>query len=210
MLTAFPNLPEHIRTYLQVYSEQFDSEWPDVLSQAELGRRSEMTHPGRKLGFTLGRTALRRLLSEELSVAPRDVPIQIEPSGQLTCPSSNRHISLAHSGNQAIAVSGSSHLGIDLEEVRPKPEALLHYILGDSERTHIAELRIPDTHRLFLAWTLKEAVLKAEGIGLRSSPRSVVLQVDVDTQHAMMVDATGRTWQGRYCISGSWISAIAF
>ena len=210
MLTAFPDLPIHIGIYHQVHSEQFDSEWPAILSQAEVGRRSDMAHPGRKLGFTLGRMALRRLLAEELHVAPRDVPIQIEASGQLTCPSSKRHISLAHSGNQAIAVSGPSHLGTDIEEVRPKPDALLDYILADSERAHIAELRIPDTHRLFLAWTLKEAVLKAEGIGLRTSPRSVVLQVNVDTQHARMTDATGRTWDGRYCISGSWVSAIAF
>jgi len=206
----FLDFPEDIVIRTITHDEYVEQNWADILSPLETQRRNALSHPGRKRGFTLGRVALRTLLADQLEIPAKDVPLLIEPSGQLSCPDSGLHLSLAHSGDKAIAAVAPRTIGVDLEEVRTKPDALLDYILAESEKRHIYDLDIPDSQRLFLCWTLKESVLKALGVGLRSAPRKVQLQIDVATKSALITDPDGRKWNARYAITGPWVSAIAF
>lgn len=210
MLTNFNNLPDGILVRQMSYDAFVEENWPTILSPEEVERRDALTHPGRKKGFTLGRVALRTLLAERLNVTPATVPLQIEPSGQIVCPADNIHLSLAHSGEKALAAISSAPIGIDVEEVRTKPRSLLDHILGEAEREHILSLDLPESHRLFVCWTLKESVLKAMGIGLRNAPRKVLLTVDTNKKAAQIADPSGVLWQSRYVIEGNWVSAIAF
>lgn len=206
----FPDCPRDIDVLTLSYTDQVKDHWASILSDVELERRAVLTHAGRRDGFTLGRVALRTLLADKIGVPAREVPLRIEPSGQLTCPGSGLNVSLAHSGDKAIAVISPRAIGVDLEEIRTKPPSLLDYILADEEKDHIYSLNVPDSHRLFLCWTLKEAVLKGMGVGLRSAPRRVVLDVDVAGGKARVTDPEGRSWNARFAISGSWIAALAF
>lgn len=210
MLTTFLNLPEGIQVRQMGYDAFVEENWASILSPEEHKRRDAFSHPGRQRGFTLGRVALRSLLAEHLNVAPNLVPLHLESSGQITCPESQLHLSLAHSGNQALATVAPVRIGIDLEEVRTKPDTLLEHILGEDEKDHIHSLPIPDSHRLFVCWTLKEAVLKAMGVGLRHAPRKVLLSIDTDSQSAKITDPDGEVWNARYVISDNWVSAVAF
>jgi len=209
-LIDFADLPEGVFVRQVEWSTYSSQDLSAFLTEEELVRRAEMKHSGRRNGFSLGRIALRSLLSDLLSMPASKVALVTAPSGQLLNPDSGFHISLAHSGETAIAVAARFSVGIDLEEVRSKPLELLDYILADSEKDHIDSLNVLDSHRLFLCWTLKEAVLKGMGVGLRSSPNKVKLHVDTRTQSAIIEDPTQQEWQARYCISGSWISALAF
>ncbi|MDA1027546.1 MAG: 4'-phosphopantetheinyl transferase superfamily protein [Bacteroidetes bacterium] len=209
-LIDFGDLPEGFFVRQAEWGAYSGQNVSSILTEEELLRREEMKHPLRKNGFTLGRIALRLLLSDILSIPANKVTLAAAPSGQLMNPDSNFHVSLAHSGETALAVAAPRPVGIDLEDVRAKPSQLLDYILADGERNHIASLDVPESMKLFLCWTLKESVLKGMGVGLRSSPRNVNLKIDTATATAQIVDPTGQIWQARYCISGQSVSALSF
>lgn len=77
---------------------------------------------------------------------------------------------LSHSDRRVVfAVArgpGVTHLGVDVESLRPVPraDAFSRRILADGE--------VVATSDLVAAWTLKEAALKATGVGLTGDPRS--------------------------------------
>jgi 4'-phosphopantetheinyl transferase len=209
-LDDFPGLPSDI-VLRQVHWRDFSElDAEAILSAHELSRRAEMKHSGRRNGFTLGRIALRTLISSQLKIPAQEVVLEVAPTGQLFSPGSGLHVSLAHSGDAALAAVARRPIGIDLEEVRKKPDTLLDYILSDMEKDHVYKLDVPDSHRLFLCWTLKESVLKGLGVGLRSSPKKVTIEVDMPSRTAHLMDPNDHAWEARFCISEQWVSALAF
>ncbi len=203
-------LPEDILICQMSYDDEIDGSWMRFLTDAEIDRRAGMKNEGRKRSFTLGRVALRSLLAGHLGIQPRDVALIVEQSGRLACPNSGLYLSLAHSGDQAIAIAAPRNVGVDMEVIREKPEALLDYILADGERQHIKELPLDFTHSLFLCWTLKEAVLKANGTGLRRSPKKVELAIDLEAGSALATDPEGKTWTARFTIEKEYVLSLAY
>lgn len=180
-----------------------------ILTDQEINRRAGMRSESRRRSFTAGRIALRTLLAEHLDRQPADVPLIIEPSGRLACPGTGLHLSLAHSGDVAIAAFSTRNVGIDLEQIRPKPASLLDYILADEEREHVHGLDLDTDRTLFLCWTVKEAVLKANGTGLRRSPRLVRTTIDTGTSHAEVRDPSDDTWDVHFGLSNHFAAALA-
>jgi len=183
--------------------------WGDILSDEEKARRKTMSHAGRRDSFTAGRIALRTLLGDHLQKRPSEVVIKVETSGRLASPESDFFLSLAHSGEQAIAAISRRNVGIDVEHVRPKPESLLNYILAEEERDPVASLPIDSNTTLFLCWTVKESVLKANGTGLRRSPRLVRASIDWEHQSARVVDPDEKSWDVHFALSEQFAVALA-
>lgn len=73
---------------------------------------------------------------------------------------------ISHSGNWVVGIAGQGPLGIDVEEIRPESE-VLDSVLSPVELGDIRALPVSQRSKCFLRlWTLKEARLKAQGIGL--------------------------------------------
>lgn len=77
---------------------------------------------------------------------------------------------LSHSDRRVVfAVArgpGVTHLGVDVETLRavPRPDAFARRVLAEGEVVPASDL--------IAAWTLKEAALKATGVGLAGDPRA--------------------------------------
>ena len=145
----------------------------DSLSPAERHRADRFVFPRDRVRHTIAHGALRHLLGRYLAVAPASLgfsanaagkPVLLQPAG------TGLHFNLSHSDERALlGVSAEHELGIDLEKVRANIEALAisrHYFFG-SEREAI-EQAPPDVRDdvFFRYWVAKEAVLKAQGVGL--------------------------------------------
>jgi 4'-phosphopantetheinyl transferase len=130
-----------------------------ALSDADAGRR------------LLARQAtLRLILARYVEPGPAELRIVTAPGGKpvlLTGPA----FSVAHSGSLlAVAVSGTSSVGVDIEHRRPvtRAQAIADRWFGEGEARALAAA--PDGTRddVFLQlWTAKEALAKRHGAGLR-------------------------------------------
>ncbi|HEY9857486.1 MAG TPA: 4'-phosphopantetheinyl transferase superfamily protein [Stenomitos sp.] len=156
------------------------------LSEDERERARRFHFDAHRHRFIVARARLRQLLGQYLGIDPRQVDFVYGPHGK---PALADHLNaaaiefnVAHSGDLALyAFTLGSPVGVDIEQVREIPEALAiaeHYF-SDDELAQMLE--VPPSERLlsfFLAWTRKEAMLKAGGKGLSVPLREISVSVD--------------------------------
>lgn len=116
--------------------------------------------------------AARAWLAPLLGVAPADVPLRRDRHGRprLLPPAAGCDAGWSHSGGGLVlAFARGLVVGIDLEWVRPRPNALAlaRRFFAPSEADWLAGLAEPVREPAFLRlWCAKEALLKAHGRGL--------------------------------------------
>ncbi|MGP3926004.1 4'-phosphopantetheinyl transferase family protein [Streptomyces sp. 8N616] len=147
-----------------------------LLSPAERARADCMPQCARGV-WIRSRALLRTVVARYLGCAAHEVRLARDGQGRPVLPDEpGVHISLAHTtGCCAVAVSTAGPVGVDVEWVRPVslPDGLAGRILGPAELEEWDRVAGPDRARWLLRrWTWKEALLKAEGTGLRGGLRS--------------------------------------
>lgn len=148
-----------------------------LLSDEERTRRERFRFPAGRHLFLVSRALVRSALSEYAGVAPEHWRFDVSAAGRPDVSAAHRlpwlRFNLSHSGDFVVcAVARDCALGVDVETVANPVEAL--EIAGRFFATdEVAELRRvsgPErTARFYRYWTLKEAYLKARGLGLTES-----------------------------------------
>lgn len=135
--------------------------------------------------------ALRRVLGACLRIEPEAVRFVEQPGGKPALAGGELEFNLTHSGAWAMfAVSLNTPVGIDLERPRTfgsveRFERLVQRICSEAERTAVAAASEPaDLMRRL--WVRKEAVVKAEGVGVGAGER--LPQLDVLTARTLSYD----------------------
>lgn len=73
---------------------------------------------------------------------------------------------LSHSGQLVALAYGSQAIGIDVEEIKPVEIGLFQHYLHAAERDWIEDAQTAALHRFYSVWSAKEAILKADGVGI--------------------------------------------
>ena len=147
---------------------------PDPLSPAELDRAGRFRFALDRHAFVQRRTALREVLAAYLGVAPRDLVFDQNRFGKpsIRAPQTAAGLSFnaSRSGSvAAIAVARTGRIGIDIECLRPLPDAtdIASRCFAAGEVAALQSLAPSDrVEGFFRAWTRKEALVKALGGGL--------------------------------------------
>ena len=108
------------------------------------------------------------------------------------CPFNGIYWSLSHKSQFVAAVVGPTPLGIDIEEIRPRNEALYDAIAGADEWA----LEDRNWETFFRYWTAKEAVLKTTGVGLVHLRQTRIHQLLGADE--LLVDYGARLWRVRH------------
>jgi 4'-phosphopantetheinyl transferase len=135
--------------------------------------------------FLVRRGILRHLLGRYLGREAKHVEICYgaygRPSLAHGCGEGRLRFSLAHSGQMALfAFARGREVGIDIESVRPMPDADRIAARFFSPREAAALHALPPEERqqaFFACWTRKEAYLKAKGVGLSGELRQFEVAV---------------------------------
>lgn len=141
----------------------------DELAPEEAGR--SFHRPRDRDRFVIAHGALRRVLSRYCGIAPAGIRFLRMPRGKPCLnPESDFRFNLSHSGGLAlVAVARRCEVGVDVERIRPIPDALRigRRVLQREEADALEALQ-PDQRAgpFFLYWTRFEARLKAAGRGL--------------------------------------------
>lgn len=168
--------------------------------------------------FVLGRGLMRQALGSCLGCSPEHVALTIPASGKPALDpragDADLQFNLSHSGDRVVlAIAVGTPVGVDVEELaerrmqreiaekhyHPNELALLDAATGDDKATVFCR-----------CWTLKEAVIKAIGEGLRYPIRTLDFS-GVLSGATTDVVADGQTWrcleldQGPgYCCAVAW------
>lgn len=144
-----------------------------LLDGAERDRAERFLRPADRARYVASHAALRLVLAEALGCAPPDITLEAGPAGKPALAGPRRRaldFNLSHSGERAlIGVAHGVAIGVDVEAIRPLPDALriarAHF--APDEAAALAAVA-PETMEgaFFGLWTRKEAVVKALGSGL--------------------------------------------
>lgn len=177
------------------------------LSDAEAAE-AEAMGAVRREAFVLGRTLARRTMADVLGVPPRDVPLARDADGRPLVP--GHLISLTHTRLDGQAVAGVAlanvAVGLDVEPVRLRAAGLEAKILADDER--LPNWPSSNEAMLLAAWTAKEAVLKADGLGLRQGARAA--RIVWGEGGAFTATSPNGRWAGQGVEQGGLVWAVAW
>jgi 4'-phosphopantetheinyl transferase len=149
------------------------SEW---LDEAERQRATRLIREQDRQHYVLAHGGLRAILSRYLKVGPDEVSLGRTEAGKPFVASDVRehpaitfNLSHAH-GRALIAVSKAQEVGVDLERVRSEVDVTKLSARYFAPSEHASIMLLPEeirSVRFFRYWVAKEAVLKAQGVGLR-------------------------------------------
>jgi 4'-phosphopantetheinyl transferase len=142
----------------------------EILDPAELQRMYKFHFAADRERYAVAHANLRRILGGYLSQPAKKISFHANRFGkpELAGEASSLNFSLSHS--QSIAVLAVAHglpVGVDVEEVRPiEPEVATSHFSA-SELSDLSGLQGDAwLSGFYRCWTRKEAILKAEGVGL--------------------------------------------
>jgi 4'-phosphopantetheinyl transferase len=150
--------------------------WERLLSPDERLRWQRFLRETDRRRFLLARALTRTVLGELVGIAPAELVFTQGPFGKPCLSSSSAgsatlHFNLSHThGLVVLAVSAAAELGIDVEVVQRNVELLplARRYFSSTEVGQLEALEGEKQRELFFAlWTLKEAWVKAKGLGLR-------------------------------------------
>jgi 4'-phosphopantetheinyl transferase len=142
----------------------------ELLDQEELRRLNSFRFAQDRGRYAVAHANLRRILAGYRDCPPADICFRANRFGkpELADESSSLHFSLSHS--QCIAVLAVAHglpVGVDVEEVKPIEPEVADGHFSAAELSQLSGLHGDAwLSGFYRCWTRKEAILKAEGVGL--------------------------------------------
>ena len=145
-----------------------------LLTNEEVIKGNRLQFEADRRKFIVARSYLRKLLGQYLCVHPASITFSYNKYGKPSLAKSidvqNLSFSVAHSGELALyAVTLNRKIGVDLEKIQPEFNS---YEIASSYFSASEVKRLDDVpgslrqQAFFNCWTLKEAFVKAIGLGL--------------------------------------------
>ncbi len=158
----------------EIQDEKLIAEYRRLLPSSERDKLGRYRFDRHKKRYLVGRALIRTVLSSCTGVAPDQITLAREAHGRpylaLSSQDQPLQFSLSYTdGLVAAAVVAEGRVGIDVEYISRNADCLeiAHKYFSPSEYTELQQL--PDIQmkeRFFELWTLKEAYMKACGLGL--------------------------------------------
>lgn len=148
------------------------AQYDALMTDDERARHQRLHFERDRLMFLVTRALVRTTLSKYADCAPADWRFDKNEWGRphVSGPVAAPHFNLSNTqGLVACAVARTEGVGVDVENItrRTEPTAIAHRFFSKSEAE--ALMSLPDEGRrarFFSLWTLKEAYIKARGMGL--------------------------------------------
>lgn len=179
------------------------STWVLRLPEAEQERFNRYRHVLAAHQFLAGRLLIRGWLASVSGIPASEWQFAEGQRGrpEIAHPASRWSFNLAHSGNLvACVLSSVSEVGVDLEDLQRRPPIrdLAQRFCSPAEAADIERQPEPARTRRFLTyWTLKEAYLKARGLGIAVHLADVEFTLEVEhptINFRESLEGTSREW----------------
>jgi len=181
----------------------------DYLSVEESSRLPQYRSRAAAERYVVTRSLVRIVLGAQLGIAPREIPVSRTDMGKPVV-AEGVHFNVSHSGDLILlALCAERAVGVDVERKRDvgKVQSLTARWLTDGERGSFNRLRslgATESEAFLRIWSLKEARLKALGVGI-----SGVLGAEQRSVDAIPLDSLLDSLAGEHVGQG-YVGAVAF
>ena len=178
------------------------------LSEAECQRLGSYRSKGAAERYVVTRSLVRIVLGAHVGADPRDVRVSLTGTGKPVA--DGVHFNVSHSGDLILlAVSDERPVGVDVERRRPVPKvrALVDRWLTAEERVDLDRIRrsgAGESDAFLRVWSLKEARLKALGVGIAGAAGAALQSVDALPLDSLLDTLARRPGENGY------VGALAF
>lgn len=188
-MTALPVNQLFLCLYDNIDFDTLENTYFSWLNPSEVERFHRIKHRDTQKQFFLTRILLRQQLSKTVAQSPSTLKFETSNHGRPSLLGYNVDFNVSHTKNLiAIAINTTSRVGVDVENNSRNGQYtdIVEHYFHDSECQQIGD----HTDSFFKIWTLKEAYIKALGLGLQKSLKSFYFDIGnsekitlVDTQH---------------------------
>lgn len=191
------------------HTHEVDQFSRDYLSAEESARLGEYRSRDAAERYVVTRSLVRSVLSEQLGLGPRDIRVSRTDTGKPVV-AEGVHFNLSHSGDLILlALTSERAVGVDVERRRDvaRVHALTKRWLSESERRQFDQLRAlgaSDSDAFLRIWSLKEAQLKALGVGISGASTAPLQAV-----HVIPLDNLLDALSGPH-VGNGYVGAVAF
>lgn len=162
-----------MKIYATIDIRKFEDEkfLSDALANASVFRKKKYEAMNNSTGKlqVLANTYLLNKCLNELNLNEKDMEYAVEKNGKLRFTNAeNVHFNLSHSKNMSLAVVSDKPVGCDIQFIDKVDEKLYDLVLSEEERKYVvgASTACP-AEKFYELWTMKEAIIKKDGTGLR-------------------------------------------
>ncbi|WP_460049639.1 4'-phosphopantetheinyl transferase family protein [Sessilibacter sp. MAH2] len=158
-------------------------QWMYLLNDQEQDRYHRIRHQDTQTQHLIARVLLRKKLAEITQIAPENVCFNRNEFGRPSLVNSDRKIDFNVSHTQGIviaAITNCGKVGVDIEIKKRKNHFIdiaEHYFHA-KEVLALKEAGAEQIELFFKIWTLKEAYVKALGVGLQKSLSSFYFEIN--------------------------------
>jgi len=138
-----------------------------ILTPEELIFANRLKGSGQKSTWISCRSALRIILGSYLNKPPVEIEFKKGRFGKLYIAGTNLCFNVSHTNRSfLLAFNFAGRIGVDIEKLTGKEDlpSLIRYAFSDAESNYCKSGNLAE--RFTEVWTLKEAFLKAAGVGL--------------------------------------------
>lgn len=172
-----PALTTDIESLLIIYStNSLENNLPvtEIITHNELAYSVRLRNEEQRSTWLSCRATLRLILGSWMNKKPCDIEFRKGRFGKLSLPGTNLFFNVSHSNDAfLIGFNYGGRIGIDIEILNGSEDlhSMVNYAFSEAE-THYCSFG--ENHERFAEiWTLKEAFLKAVGVGLVDQLKSV-------------------------------------
>ena len=155
----------------------------DLLTDDEISKSKSFIEQQDEDLYIIARALLRKVLASQLQLPSQKISIAYSINGKPHLPDyPNLKFNISHTdGAIAIAISSDLNIGVDIEHQDRKFEfhRLEDFLYSESEQTRGEE-------SFLKVWTIKEAIMKAKGIGL-SQPLNTIELSTLENGHLIVL-----------------------
>lgn len=167
-----------------------------ILSPQELERANRFHNPLHRSRYIVSHAVLRNILASYLNTPPRELKFDYGPHGKpsIAQPAdSNLQYNMSHSNEMAFyAINLDGRVGVDVEYIKKDADMLGIAKRFFNKNEYLRLLQLPQNvqkEAFYQCWTLKEAYIKAHGIGLTKPLSSFeVIFAESDSENCLVKD----------------------
>lgn len=166
--------PGEVHVWLSTAETEVDAAWlaaaRELMSAEERTRQDRFVFERNRRQFAVARVLVRQVLASYTGLQAHELRFVANQHGRPALVEGGVEFNLSHTdGLAALAVARTREVGIDVEDAdrRARPEEVADHFFAPTEVAGL--MALPEAARrarFFDLWTLKEAYIKARGMGL--------------------------------------------